>query len=81
MSKDGYSRKGFFGETIHYDGNGKKIGESRPGFWGGTRDSGMGVMGGSAARRSDSTRHRGGGENEDSEWIEDHGYDPEDFDL
>ena len=32
MSKDGYSRKGFFGETIHYDGNGKKIGESRPGF-------------------------------------------------
>lgn len=81
MSKDGYSRKGFFGETIHYDGNGKKIGESRPGFWGGTRDSGTGVMGGSEARRSDSTRHRGGGENEDSEWIEDHGYDPEDFDL
>ena len=43
--------------------------------------SGTGVMGGSAARRSDSTRHRGGGENEDAEWIEDHGYDPEDFDL
>ena len=35
MAKDGYSRKGFFGETIHYDKNGKKIGESRPSFWGG----------------------------------------------
>lgn len=35
MSKDGYSIKGFFGETIHYDSNGNKIGESRPNFWGG----------------------------------------------
>ena len=24
MAKNGYSRKGFFGETIHYDANGKK---------------------------------------------------------
>lgn len=23
MAKNGYSRKGFFGETIHYDANGK----------------------------------------------------------
>ena len=35
MAKEGYSRKGFFGETIHYDANGRKIGESRPNFWGG----------------------------------------------
>lgn len=35
MGKDGYSRKGFFGETIHYDSRGNKIGESRPNFWGG----------------------------------------------
>ena len=35
MEKKGYSRKGFFGETIHYDTNGKKIGESRKNFWGG----------------------------------------------
>ena len=35
MNKNGYSRKGFFGETIHYDANGRKIGESRPNFWGG----------------------------------------------
>lgn len=28
MAKNGYSRKGFFGETIHYDANGKKVGES-----------------------------------------------------
>ena len=35
MAKKAYSRKGFFGETIHYDANGKKIGESRKNFWGG----------------------------------------------
>ena len=35
MAKKGYSLKGFFGETIHYDANGKKIGESRKNFWGG----------------------------------------------
>ena len=28
--KEGYSRKGFFGEIKHYDANGHKIGESRP---------------------------------------------------
>lgn len=36
MEKKGYSRKGFFGETIHYDTNGKKIGESVRNFSGGT---------------------------------------------
>lgn len=36
MEKKGYSRKGFFGETIHYDANGNKIGESRKNFWRGT---------------------------------------------
>lgn len=35
MSKDGYSRKGLFGDIIHYDNNGKKVGESRPGLFGG----------------------------------------------
>jgi hypothetical protein len=35
MGKDGYSRKGYFGETIHYDKKGRKIGESRPNFLGG----------------------------------------------
>lgn len=35
MAKEGYSRKGFFGETIHYDANGRKIGESRPNLSGG----------------------------------------------
>ena len=29
MGKKGYSRRGFFGDIIHYDANGKKIGESR----------------------------------------------------
>lgn len=35
MGKDGYSREGFFGEIIHYDSKGHKIGESRPSFFGG----------------------------------------------
>ena len=34
MAKKGYSRQGLFGTTIHYDSNGKKIGESRPGLFG-----------------------------------------------
>ena len=34
MTKKGYSRIGFFGETIHYDANGNKIGETRRNFWG-----------------------------------------------
>lgn len=28
--KEGYSRKGLFGEIKHYDANGRKVGESRP---------------------------------------------------
>ncbi len=36
MGKEGYSREGIFGEIIHYDSKGNKIGESRPGFWGDT---------------------------------------------
>jgi len=35
MGKDGYSREGFFGEIIHYDSKGHKIGESRPSLFGG----------------------------------------------
>ena len=35
MAKNGYSRKGFFGEIIHYDARGRKVGESRKNFWGG----------------------------------------------
>lgn len=34
MGKDGYRRKCFFDETIHYDKDGKKISESRPNFFG-----------------------------------------------
>lgn len=30
--KEGYSRKGLFGEIKHYDANGRKVGESRPGI-------------------------------------------------
>ena len=30
MGKDGYSREGLFGEIIHYDHKGHKIGESWP---------------------------------------------------
>ena len=33
MAKNGYSRKGFFGEIIHYDARGRKVGESRKNFW------------------------------------------------
>ncbi len=33
--KGGYSREGLFGDIIHYDSEGHKIGESRPGFLGG----------------------------------------------
>jgi len=36
MGKEGYSKEGLFGEIIHYDSKGNKIGESRPGFWGDT---------------------------------------------
>lgn len=32
MSKKGYSRKGFWGETIHYDTKGKKTGETQKNF-------------------------------------------------
>ena len=35
MGKDGYSRKGWFGDIIHYDSKGNKVGESRPGVFGG----------------------------------------------
>jgi len=31
--KEGYSRKGFLGNTNHYDANGRKVGESRQGFF------------------------------------------------
>lgn len=31
MAKKGYSRQGLFGTINHYDSNGKKVGESRPG--------------------------------------------------
>ena len=34
-SKGGYSREGLFGDIIHYDSKGHKIGESRLSFWGG----------------------------------------------
>ncbi|MCD7717270.1 MAG: hypothetical protein LUI39_12620 [Lachnospiraceae bacterium] len=33
--KEGYSRAGAFGTINHYDAKGKKIGESRPGLFGG----------------------------------------------
>ncbi len=33
-----YSREGFFGEIIHYDAKGNKIGESRPSLFGGYTD-------------------------------------------
>ena len=33
--KSGYSSKGFFGETNHYDSSGKKTGYSQPGIFGG----------------------------------------------
>lgn len=32
--KEGYSRKGLFGEIKHYDANGRKVGESRPNILG-----------------------------------------------
>ena len=32
--KDGYSRRGLFGNINHYDANGRKIGESRSGLFG-----------------------------------------------
>ena len=35
MSNDGYSQRGFFGEIIHFDSDGNKIGESRPNLFGG----------------------------------------------
>ena len=35
MSKRITSRTGLFGTTVHYDEKGRKIGESRPGFFGG----------------------------------------------
>lgn len=35
MEKKGYSHEGFWGETIHYDADGNKVGESRKNGWGG----------------------------------------------
>lgn len=35
MSKKGHSERGLFGAIKHYDEHGKKIGESRPGSFGG----------------------------------------------
>ena len=35
MEQKGHSHKGFFGETIHYDADGNRIGESRRNFTGG----------------------------------------------
>ena len=34
MGKDGYSRKGLFGDIIHYDSSGDKVGHSTPGWFG-----------------------------------------------
>ena len=36
MARKGYSRKGFFGQTVHYDASGKMVGKSRPGLFGRT---------------------------------------------
>lgn len=35
MSKNGYSKQGFFGDIHHYDEHGHKTGTSRPGLFGG----------------------------------------------
>ena len=35
MSKNGYTRRDFFGDLEHFDSNGKRIGTSRPGLFGG----------------------------------------------
>ena len=38
MSKNGYSRKGAFGQINHYDENGHKVGESWPSLFGGMNE-------------------------------------------
>jgi len=41
MKKKGSSRMGLFREIKHYDEKGRKIGESRPSFFGGHSDRGL----------------------------------------
>ena len=68
MGKDGYSREGFFGEIIHYDNKGHKIGESWPSFFGGGYNNydnkghkiNMNIM---------LTGHPGTGKSESAKWI------------
>jgi len=63
MAKNGYSRKGFFGETIHYDNNGNKTGHSQQGFWGQTNhyDSNGHKVGESTRSFWGGTNHYGSG--------------------
>ena len=127
MAKQGYSRKGFWGQTIHYDANGNKIGESRPNFWGGydhydtsgnktgssqqgfwgqmnhydnsgkkTGESSPSIFGRPSHRRSSVSSKPAQDEydvveaemmdecldeKEAREWLEDNGYDPDEFDV
>ena len=86
MAKNGYSRKGFFGETIHYDTNGKKVGESTRSFWGGTNHYGSGSSSGRSSFYDDHDAIQDEVDSFDdpdeaATWLEDEGYDPGDFDL
>lgn len=87
MAKNGYSRRGFFGETIHYDANGNKIGESIKNFWGGTNYYSSGSSGGGRSVFDDDQDaiqdevDSFDDPDEAAEWLESEGYDPGDFDL
>ena len=89
MAKDGYSRKGFFGETIHYNANGQKVGESTPNFWGGSNYHSSGSENSRISYPVLDDDHDAIQDEVDCfddpdeaiAWLEDEGYDPDDFDL
>lgn len=83
----GHSQRGFWGQTNHYDNTGHKVGESTRNFFGGTNYY---ATGHSSAPTTSEDEHEAIqnelfdeclDEAEAAEWLEDNGYNPDDFDL
>ena len=85
--KTGHSQRGFWGQTNHYDSHGNKTGESTPSFWGGSNYRGTGSSRGRVSLQDEHDAIEAEmmdeclDAEEAAEWLEDHGYDPSDFDF
>ena len=75
--KTGRSHRGFWGNTNHYDDRGNKVGESFPSFWGGADHYGFDDDHDAIQDELDSFDDP----EEAMAWLEDEGYDPDDFDF